>query len=210
MTKQFWTLISEIDWVKNFHLEQWAELDINSREIRDYINTLLWITSEVKWLWELERKLIENFWEWKILNNWNFRLANAIGFEWTLIRRRAEKIILPDWETEMPTKTNIGWNVIDPIAWSSKPAAPSIWYGLLGKISELRRNSTDFNEELHSQVINRIISLAPKWIAFEVWPDETVLMPVFSIEWAHDLIQQFSEDEQKSDVQTAKHYWINS
>lgn len=210
MENWFWTLVSTIDWTENFHLGKWQQLDWCSPEVQEYIDTLSRIANEVQWLGELEKKLIIEFWEWAILNAWNIRLANAIGFENTLIRRNVDSIILPDGETDMPTTTNMGWNVIDSIAWSSKPPAPSKWYGLFWKIPQLRPNHDNFDEELHTQIMDKLIKLNSKWIAFEVWKDETALMPVFSIEWVDNLIQQFSSPKENNDTPTAKYYWINS
>ena len=80
----------------------------------------------------------------------------------------------------------------------------------MGKISQLRPNSWDFNWALHKQVMDRLISIQSKWVAFEVWTEEKVIMPVFSISWIEDLVSQFSDTREGSDTQTSKYYGINS
>lgn len=209
MTRQHWNLISTIDWVENYHLKNEDEFPLNSVEITEYRSNLSRIINEVQRLWELERKLREEFWTDIIYIDW-YRVANAIGVAGTRIRREADSIILPHWETMMPTKTNLGWNIIDSIGFSSKVAAPSIWYWILGKIPQFRPNDIRFDEDLHNAIMSRLVTIQDKWIAFEVWKDEKAIMPVFSIDWISDLVSQFSDTRQESDTQTSKYYWINS
>lgn len=208
-TQNLWTLVSTIDEVKNFHLAE-EKIWNFSPEIQEYLYLISKIANEVRWLGELERKLKQEFWAGKILEVGGFRLANAIAVPWTLIRREVGKIILPNGETLMPTETNMGNKVIDPIGWASKTTAPSDGYWLLGKVAELRPNSPEFNEELYEQVMNRLVKLDPKWIAFEVWKEETALMPLYAIGWVDDIIGRFSDEKRNSDIPTAKYHGINS
>lgn len=207
----FWTHVSTIDWVRNFHRAWWLPRWIESPIISEYTDALSRIVKETTTLWGLEARLREEFWTDIIEVDWS-RLACTIAVSGTQIRRKAERIILPNGETAMPTQTNMGWDVVDPIWWSSKVIAPSEWYGFLGKILELRTHHDNdrFDEKTHSKIMNTQVALKDKWFAFEIWDKESVIMPAYSIEGVRELVQRYSEPMRKWDIQTSKHYAINS
>jgi hypothetical protein len=129
-----------------------------------------------------------------------------------------KNISIPDGQTNMPTKTNIWKQVIDPIGWSSKWIAPSWWYNkwkpewywILWKIPELRPMSGTFNRKIYNEIMNIKISLEHAGISIEKWPQEIAIMPTYKIKWWEEVISQFSEDKKEWDIQTAKHYWVNN
>ena len=224
--------ISEIEWVSNLFTKEQTlsnEKDDNTtiQAINEYICKIDDILRKNIWdktmtLAELEEYLKKWFWtdlhylDWKI--DWNkLRLANCFAWPETHMYRDANNIILPNWETPMPTKTNIWARVVDPIGWMSKWPAPSgwynnwnpEWYGIMGKILELRPASDKFNKKVYMELMNTRISFIQTWIAVESWKDEIAVMPTFKMTWWEDIISKFSEERKENDIQTAKHYLVN-
>lgn len=214
--------VSEVEWVSNLFLSDelhqsflsvWEHSKQLSELPNDYVNyyeILVKIVCESQSLWILEMKLVEEFWtDLKYTENW-IRLANCIAWPNTIIRRDINNILVHNWETETPTYTNFWRHVVDPFGWSSKWIAPSSWYWLLWKEESLRPLNETFNKALHEKIMREVCRWVFKWVAIEKWPEEIALMPTFAIEWNFHFIQQFSHWQLlPTDVQTAKHYWIN-
>lgn len=218
--------VSEIDWVRNIFLPSQTPIILSEKElieitwnnniskvILSYQENLYKLLEEkINTLLDLESALKNNFsTEPTYLDEqWFVRLANCIAWKDTQIHRDANAIILTDWQTQVPTKTNMEQKVIDPIGWSSKWIAPSLGYWILWKIPELRPMSPEFNEKVYNEIMNTKISIEMVWISFESWEQEIVIMPTYKIAWWDNIISDYSEERRKDDIQTAKHYWINS
>ncbi len=229
-------IISTIDWVTNSHttdsqfFEHLHKQSADIESIDKQANQIIFkIDSLLRWkvrildntilIHDLEKLLQENFSTEAayVDDNWFIRFANCFAWADTQIHREASKIDLPDWETRMPTKTNMWGGIIDPIGWASKWLAPSWgynnwspkWYGLLWKILQLRPMAKEFNQEIYEEIMNTRVLFEDMWISFESSEEEVAIMPTIKIHWGEDLISQFSEGRETTDIQTAKHYWIN-
>ncbi len=227
-------LISSIDWTKNFFTKShnlWSiwKKNLITQKVDWYINhvhNLLknndHLRQNIKLL-ELEEDLKYNFTkEAKYLEienlEKNIRIANCFAWAKTQIYRKVENIIIANWDTNMPTKTNMWKKVVDPIGWSSKSIAPSWWYNnwnpewywLLWKIPKLRPSSEKFDINIYKELMNTRVKISQTWIAIEYWPEEVVFMPTYKIFWGEDIIKNFSEPIKKPCIKTSKYYWINT
>ena len=227
-TTEFKT-ISEIDWVKNIYTntndikDLWEILWKNNdkkiiENIENYFNRFSNILNkEYPTLIEIEKFLQEIFWTSLIFadENEKVRLANALWWANTQIHRDAQKIIL-NW-TQIP-QHNMWKNIVDPIWWASRVAAPSWWYNnwnpewywILWKIPQLRpMDKNNFDKKIYNEIMNIKLKLWFMWFAIEKSKDEIAIMPLVKLEWWEEIIQNFSEEKQQKDIPTAKYYGIN-
>lgn len=201
-----WKLLNIINWTHNIVLPADAKLPPDLVKQVELFKSIVWQTLTLS---ELQWELQEIYWKWKniILPSWRF--ATVLWWEWTNLHRKADKIILPGTSDDFPIH-NMWGNVVDPVWWASRAAAPNDEYWLLWKVAELRPSSDKFNKELHRELSNTPIKVSSiLWHAVEVSEDEVALMPVVALEWWEDIISEFSEKSEVWDTPTAKHFILN-
>jgi len=206
-------LISTIDWTENYFLSN----DFYSKLpewMKEQIELFKQITEQLVPLKDLENRLKEIYGEWQIIKTKEWiRFANCIWWKNTQLHRSADKIILP-WskiEESKECQHNIWNQIIDPIAWASRTAAPND-YWLLWKIPKFRglEWNKEFDKKLYDELFNTQVEVSQiLWYAIEINKDEQAIMPIVSLKWWEDIIMQFSEEKNEDDIPTAKYYWIN-